>query len=100
MTFYFIFKAFVERKALDDIKEKLAMGALNVTNMGNATVMFDPASLPEDNLMVVVRRFGIGMIGLALAIWFLAWLFVTCLNVAAARQVMRKSKVRKVIFLL
>ena len=66
------------------------MGALNVTNMGNATVMFDPASLPEDNLMVVVRRFGIGMIGLALAIWFLAWLFVTCLNVAAARQVMSK----------
>ena len=53
--------------------------------------MFDLSNLPEDNLMVVVRRFGIGMIGLALAIWFLAWLFVTCLNVAAARQVMRNT---------
>ena len=65
---------------------------LNVTGntsitMGNGTSMFDLANLPEDNLMVVVRRFGIGMIGLALTIWFLAWLFVTCLNVAAARQV-------------
>ena len=69
---------------------------MNVTantsiSMGNGTSMFDLASLPEDNLMVVVRRFGIGMIGLALVIWFLAWLFVTCLNVAAARQV-RQNK--------
>ena len=72
------------------------MGALNLTSSnittGNATGMFDLSNLPEDNLMVVVRRFGIGMIGLALAIWFLAWLFVTCLNVAAARQVMRNKK--------
>ena len=67
---------------------------LNVTantTVANGTSMFDLASLPEDNLMVVVRRFGVGMIGLALAIWFLAWLFVTCLNVAAARQV-RQNK--------
>ena len=87
-----LFKAFVERKALDDIKDKIAMGAFNFTtntntSMGNGTSMFDLSSLPEDNMMVVVRRFGIGMIVLALAIWFLAWLFVTCLNVAAARQV-------------
>ena len=69
------------------------MGAFNVTsnNMGNATGMFDLASLPEDNLMVVARRFGIGMIVLALVIWFLAWLFVTCLNVAAARQVLQNK---------
>ena len=79
----------------------------NTTGTNSTTTMFDLSSLPEDNLMVVVRRFGVGMIGLALAIWFLAWLFVTCLNVAAARQVwqnkykiiFRKLKVRKLILL-
>ena len=57
----------------------------------NASLAVNVTNLPAEDLMTVVSRFGWGMIGLALVIWFLAWVFVTCLNVAAARQVLKLS---------
>ena len=53
----------------------------------NVSLGFNVIILPEEDLMTVVSRYGRGMVGLALTIWFLAWVFVTCLNLAAARQV-------------
>ena len=54
----------------------------------NASLGYNITNLPKsEDLMTVVGRFGWGMITLALIVWFLAWVFVTCLNVAAARQV-------------
>ena len=41
----------------------------------------------SEDLMTVVGRFGYGMIILAAIIWGLSWVFVSCLNYAAARQV-------------
>ena len=76
---YYLFKAFVERKQLDDYNELVK---------NNASLAGLVTNLPKsEDLMTVVGRFGWGMIVLALAVWFLAWVFVTCLNVAAARQV-------------
>ena len=35
----------------------------------------------------VSNRFGYSMITLAICLWTVSWIFVTCLNLAAARQV-------------
>ena len=42
---------------------------------------------------VFYPRFGWGMIALAAAIWGMAWLMVSCLNFAAARQVNTINKI-------
>ena len=72
-------QAFVDNDVWDKIQSNQTVlpPGFNDTIIGEA---------PEP-LMTVIGRFGWGMIGLALIIWALAWVFVSCLNYAAARQV-------------
>ena len=42
----------------------------------------------------VFCRFGIYMFILSAVLWILSWIFVTCLNLAAARQVRDQTRAR------
>ena len=77
----FFIQAFVDNEIIETVNSTLAN---NITGAipGNLTISNQP-----EPLMTIVSRFGWGMIGLALIIWLLAWVFVSCLNYAAARQV-------------
>ena len=77
----FLIQAFVDNEIIETVNSTLAS---NITGAipGNLTISNQP-----EPLMTIVSRFGWGMIGLALIIWLLAWVFVSCLNYAAARQV-------------
>ena len=44
---------------------------------------------PTSDVMDTLTRFGLGMIGMAFLMWFLSYIFVSCLNLAAANQVFR-----------
>ena len=78
-----IIKAFVDNELINTVNSG------NLTVGGNMTI-----SNPPEPLMTVIGRFGWGMIGLALTIWALAWVFVSCLNFAAARQVLHDKILR------
>merc|ERR1719483_1975780 len=71
-------QSFVDDETIKALNQTLEAGGLTL----NAT------NLPEP-MMVVIGRFGWGMIVLATGVWLLSWVFVTCLNLAAARQVFR-----------
>merc|ERR1719507_1375897 len=44
---------------------------------------------PPSDVLEVLQWFGIYMFILSAVLWILSWIFVTCLNLAAARQVFR-----------
>ena len=64
---------------MENTNSKLAQ--LNLT--ANATLA------PQNDVMDTLSRFGYGMIGMAGLMWFLSYVFVSCLNLAAANQVFR-----------
>merc|ERR1711892_975761 len=74
-------QAFVDDTTVKAINQTLQENGLSLNSS-------DTVNLPEP-MMVVISRFGWGMIVLAFAIWLLSWVHVTCLNWAAARQVFR-----------
>ena len=72
-------QAFTEDAALDNMNQM-------TTATPSDTTLSPP---PSSDVMDTLTRFGLGMIGMAFLMWFLSYIFVSCLNLAAANQVFR-----------
>ena len=46
-------------------------------------------TLPQSNVLETLTKFGISSMAMAALMWLLAYIFVSCLNLAAANQVFR-----------
>ena len=75
-----VVQAFVDH----EIQQNITKSFENLPPGVNITI---PEVKGSGDLMTVVGRFGWGMAILAAIIWGLSWVFVSCLNYAAARQV-------------
>ena len=76
---YRVVQAFTEDAALDNMNQM-------TTATPSDTTLSPP---PSSDVMDTLTRFGLGMIGMAFLMWFLSYIFVSCLNLAAANQVFR-----------
>ena len=87
------FQAFTEDAAIDNMNQ-LSSGMAGGAVDGSETATAVPSDttlppLPTSDVMDTLTRFGLGMIGMAFLMWFLSYIFVSCLNLAAANQVFR-----------
>ena len=85
-------QAFTEDAAIDNMNQ-LSSGMAGAVG-GSETATAVPSDttqtpLPTSDVMDTLTRFGLGMIGMAFLMWFLSYIFVSCLNLAAANQVFR-----------
>ena len=91
-----LLQSFVDDTTVKAINKTLQESGLSL-NTTDATNLPEPMMTVIGRLKILLRlmivinmkifRFGVGMIILACAVWLLSWVFVTCLNWAAARQV-------------
>ena len=81
-------QAFTEDAALDNMNQLASglSGSETATAVPSDTTLSPP---PTSDVMDTLTRFGLGMIGMAFLMWFLSYIFVSCLNLAAANQVFR-----------
>lgn len=81
-------QAFTEDAAIDNMNQLTegVSGSETATAVPSDTTV---PPLPKSDVMDTLTRFGLGMIGMAFLMWFLSYIFVSCLNLAAANQVFR-----------
>ena len=87
-----VLQAFTEDAAIDNMNQLSSEMAGRVDGSETATAVPSDTTqtpLPTSDVMDTLTRFGLGMIGMAFLMWFLSYIFVSCLNLAAANQVFR-----------